>query len=84
MQCGCSKISEAEAAVSVNEKKSLVMHMHVRLYTGGAGGHLCKPIAATLMSLERALLSMFGCFSCLQLSCTIAMIVLHVLVLCWC
>jgi hypothetical protein len=25
----CSKIAEAEAAVSVNEKKWLVMHMHV-------------------------------------------------------
>jgi hypothetical protein len=29
--CGCSKIAEAEAAVSVNEKKWLVMHMHVQL-----------------------------------------------------
>jgi hypothetical protein len=28
---GCSKIAEAEAAVSVNEKKCLVMHMHVQL-----------------------------------------------------
>jgi hypothetical protein len=28
---GCSKIAEAEAAVSVNEKKWLVMHMHVQL-----------------------------------------------------
>jgi hypothetical protein len=28
---GCSKIVEAEAAVSVNEKKWLVMHMHVQL-----------------------------------------------------
>ena len=27
----CSKIAEAEAAVSVNEKKCLVMHMHVQL-----------------------------------------------------
>ena len=27
----CSKIAEAEAAVSVNEKKLLVMHMHVQL-----------------------------------------------------
>jgi hypothetical protein len=27
----CSKIAEAEAAVSVNEKKWLVMHMHVQL-----------------------------------------------------
>jgi hypothetical protein len=27
----CSKIAEAEAAVSVDEKKSLVMHMHVQL-----------------------------------------------------
>jgi hypothetical protein len=25
----CNKIAEAEAAVSVNEKKWLVMHMHV-------------------------------------------------------
>jgi hypothetical protein len=32
MQYGhCSKIAEAEAAVSVNEKKFLVMHMHVQL-----------------------------------------------------
>jgi hypothetical protein len=28
---GCSKITEAEAAVSVNEEKWLVMHMHVQL-----------------------------------------------------
>jgi hypothetical protein len=27
----CSKIAEAEAAVSVNEKKLSVMHMHVQL-----------------------------------------------------
>jgi hypothetical protein len=27
----CNKIAEAEAAVSVNEKKCLVMHMHVQL-----------------------------------------------------
>ena len=27
----CSKIAEAEAGVSVNEKKWLVMHMHVQL-----------------------------------------------------
>jgi hypothetical protein len=27
----CSKIAEAEAAVSVNEKEWLVMHMHVHL-----------------------------------------------------
>ena len=27
----CSKIAEAEAAVSVNEKKWLVMHMHMQL-----------------------------------------------------
>jgi hypothetical protein len=27
----CNKIAEAEAAVSVNEKKWLVMHMHVQL-----------------------------------------------------
>jgi hypothetical protein len=27
----CGKIAEAEAAVSVNEKKWLVMHMHVQL-----------------------------------------------------
>ena len=27
----CSKIAEAEAAVSVDEKKWLVMHMHVQL-----------------------------------------------------
>jgi hypothetical protein len=27
----CSKIAEAEAAVSVNEKKWLVMYMHVQL-----------------------------------------------------
>jgi hypothetical protein len=27
----CSKIAEAEAAVSVNEKKWLLMHMHVQL-----------------------------------------------------
>jgi hypothetical protein len=28
---GCSKMAEAEAAVSVNKKKWLVMHMHVQL-----------------------------------------------------
>ena len=27
----CKKIAEADAAVSVNEKKLLVMHMHVQL-----------------------------------------------------
>jgi hypothetical protein len=27
---GCNKIAEVEAAVSVNEKKWLVMHMHVQ------------------------------------------------------
>jgi hypothetical protein len=30
-QLRCSKIAETEAAVSVNEKKWLVMHMHVQL-----------------------------------------------------
>jgi hypothetical protein len=29
--CCCSKIAEAEAAVFGNEKKWLVMHMHVQL-----------------------------------------------------
>jgi hypothetical protein len=31
--CGlcCSKIAEAEAVVSVNEKKWLVMHVHVQM-----------------------------------------------------
>jgi hypothetical protein len=29
----CNKIAEAEAAVSVNEKKWLVVHMHVQLKT---------------------------------------------------
>jgi hypothetical protein len=29
MCTSCSKIAEAEAVVSVNEKKWLVMHMHV-------------------------------------------------------
>jgi hypothetical protein len=29
--CCCKKIAEAEAAVSVHEKKLLVMHMHVQL-----------------------------------------------------
>jgi hypothetical protein len=27
----CSKIAEAEAVVSVNEKKLLVMHVHVQM-----------------------------------------------------
>jgi hypothetical protein len=31
LHSACSKIAEAEAAVSVNEKKWLVMHMHVQL-----------------------------------------------------
>jgi hypothetical protein len=31
----CSKIAEAEAAVSVNEKKWLVMHMHVQQKRSG-------------------------------------------------
>jgi hypothetical protein len=31
LQSCCSKIAEAEAAMSVNEKKWLVMHMHVQL-----------------------------------------------------
>ena len=31
VQVICSKISEAEAAVSVNEKNLLVMHMHVQM-----------------------------------------------------
>jgi hypothetical protein len=30
-QAGCSKIAEAEAVVSVNETKWLVMHVHVQL-----------------------------------------------------
>jgi hypothetical protein len=30
-EVGCSTIAEAEAAVSVNEYKWLVMHMHVQL-----------------------------------------------------
>ena len=29
--CSCSKIAEAEAGVSVNEKKWLVMHVHVQM-----------------------------------------------------
>jgi hypothetical protein len=36
---GCSKIAEAEAAVSVNEKKWLVMHMHVQLQLDELRGH---------------------------------------------
>jgi hypothetical protein len=34
--CGCSKIAEAEAAVSVNEKKWLVMHMLGVVCTDGS------------------------------------------------
>jgi hypothetical protein len=31
MNCCCNKIAEAEAAVSVNEKKWLVMHVQLKL-----------------------------------------------------
>jgi hypothetical protein len=31
IRCCCDKIADAEAAVSVNVKKWLVMHMHVQL-----------------------------------------------------
>jgi hypothetical protein len=34
---GCSTTVEAEAAVSVNEKKWLVIHMHVQLKLGHLG-----------------------------------------------
>jgi hypothetical protein len=34
----CNKIAEAEAAVSVNETKWLVMHMHVQLMLDELGG----------------------------------------------
>jgi hypothetical protein len=31
LHCCCDKIAEAEAAVSVNDNKWLVMHVHVQL-----------------------------------------------------
>jgi hypothetical protein len=39
----CSKIAEAEAVVSVNEKKWLVMHMHVQMRLASFGAP--KPLA---------------------------------------
>jgi hypothetical protein len=45
LPCCCSKIAEAEAAVSVNEKEWLVMHMHVQLKLDElwAPPNPCKP-----------------------------------------
>ena len=40
--CCCSKIAEAEAAVSVNEKKWLVMHVYV--YANAARQALCLSV----------------------------------------
>jgi hypothetical protein len=42
----CKKIAEAEAAVSVNEKKWLVMHMHVQLRLDELRGPPCLTCVA--------------------------------------
>mgnify|MGYP001807082037 CR=1 FL=1 len=39
----CSKIAEAEAGVSVNEKKWLVMHVHVQMRLDELSSPLCLP-----------------------------------------
>jgi hypothetical protein len=39
----CNKIAEAEAAVSVDEKKWLVMHMHVQLQLDERDVLACDP-----------------------------------------
>jgi hypothetical protein len=56
--CGrcCNKITDAEAAVSVNEKKWLVMHMHVQLQLDELRG-------------PQTLWPLYGSLVCLQLLC---------------
>jgi len=51
----CSKIAEAEAAVSVNEKKWLMMHVHVqmRLDVGRYGGSFTLLPWCTLLHVGR-------------------------------
>jgi hypothetical protein len=67
----CSKIAEAEAAVSVNEKKWLVMHMHVQLQLDELRGHmvlcpnlqlLCSPHGQILQAARQLLTSL--CMLC--------------------
>ena len=50
----CNKIAEAEAAVSVNEKKWLVMHVHVQLKLDDVG-------AAVLSSSSEHHVDILGC-----------------------
>ena len=50
---GCSKIAEAEAAVSVNEKMWLVMHMHVQLKLDERFGLVVGPPAVSSSAPSR-------------------------------
>ena len=47
----CSKIAEAEAAVSVNKKKWLVMHMHVQLKLDELRGFLQRLVLLATLAL---------------------------------
>jgi hypothetical protein len=49
----CNKIADAQAAVSVNEKKWLVMHMHVQL---DELHQVCLPFLAILHAVAGTLL----------------------------
>jgi hypothetical protein len=55
----CSKIAEAEAAVSVNEKKWLVMHMHVQLKLDELRGFLQRLVLLATLALVA-----YGIYSC--------------------
>ena len=51
----CNKIADAQAAVSVNEKKWLVMHMHVQLQLDELH-QVCLPFLAILHAVAGTLL----------------------------
>jgi hypothetical protein len=63
-QLRCSKIAEAEAAVSVNEKKWLVMHMHVQLQLDELRGP--KPLAHCDMKVPGQLLPFCWAGCCIK------------------
>ena len=61
----CNKIAEAEAAVSVNKKKWLVMHMHVQLQLDEPRGPP-KPLAHCDMKVPGRLLPFCWAGCCIK------------------
>jgi hypothetical protein len=61
----CGKIAEAEAAVSVNEKKWLVMHMHVQLKLDELHACWLQCLACSCKALTAVGTCCYGSLSCL-------------------